>query len=39
LNSEVDKVAQQASSNVGDKPQGMKLEVQKFPSIEEFHTL
>lgn len=28
----------QASSEIREKPLGMKLEVQKFPNIEEFHT-
>ena len=35
---EVDEVAQQASSDVKEEPLEIKLEVQKFPSIEEFHT-
>ena len=32
-------VAQQASSKEGSMPPDLKIEVQKCPSIEEFHTL
>lgn len=38
MNAEVDEVARQASSDAKDEPLGIRLEVQKFPSIEEFHT-
>ena len=38
LNMEADEVARQASSEAVDDPLGIKIEVQKFPSIEEFHT-
>lgn len=38
LNVEVDEVARQASLEAGDNPLGIRLEVQKFPSIEEVHT-
>ena len=35
---EADEVARQASSEAVDNPLGIRMEVQKFPSIEEFHT-
>ena len=38
-NSEVDEVAMQASSKEGSMPLNLKIEVQKYPSIEEFYTL
>ena len=38
MNAEVDEVARQASSDAKDESLGIRLEVQKFPSIEEFHT-
>lgn len=34
---EMDEKARQASSKAEDNPLGIKLEVQKFPSIEEFY--
>lgn len=37
-NSEVDEVARQASSKEGTGSPGLKVEVQKHPSIEELHT-
>jgi len=38
LNIEADEVARQASSKAIDDLLGIRIEVQKFPSIEEFHT-
>ncbi|XP_075665881.1 uncharacterized protein LOC142635632 [Castanea sativa] len=38
LNMEADEVVRQASSEAEDDPLGIKMEVQEFPSIEEFHT-
>ena len=38
LNMEVDEVVRPASSEVKDNPLGIRMEVQNFPSIEEFHT-
>ena len=38
LNMEADEVARQASSKAIDDLLGTKIEVQKFPNIEEFHT-
>ena len=37
-NSKLDEVAWHASSEIKTKPLGLMLEVQKFPSIKEFHT-
>lgn len=38
LNAEANEVARQASSDAKDEPLGIRLGVQKFPGIEEFHT-
>ena len=38
LNVEVDEVARQMSSEAEDNPLGIRLEILKFSSIEEFHT-
>ena len=38
LNIEANEVARQASSEAEDDPLGIKMEVQNFPNIEEFHT-
>ena len=38
MNTEVDEVARQTSLEAKDDPLGIKIEEQKFPSIEEFHT-
>ena len=37
-NIEADEIAKQASSEVGSMITDLKMEVQKHPSIEQFHT-
>lgn len=38
LNMEADEVARQAPSEVVDNTLGIRMDVQNFPNIEEFHT-
>lgn len=38
LNMEADEVARQASSKAVDNPLGIRMEIQKFPSIKKFYT-